>query len=381
MDVRQTMVKERREILERMDDATLVRSIRDYFAHNAAMPGEGWIKKDGIQLAEYVERMKNEPGFDMDGLYTDEKRTAVIDKFADMSIKDVRLKNPAVNEGMSPNDIIFPKGEDLGGGKTRYVLHGAINTSPGNETGMTAYVSFGNGVMRADIPPQFLKSHPDARGNVTIEAVDYSNGKGKNVTYDMHVDLMQGNEFDKILAQDRFTPYMDSYVMTQLENKFEAYVPGMGKAPTLGGEMVRAINRIGYRYLNDGDKLNDGYGRETVNPAARFLMAKGSDDVKDALGQMWAPCSGDYYSDTQYETMLTELGNTLLEQFDGQPDLFTTPNKEDMLDYADKHEDRDDSYDEEEEEYYEEEDDEYEEEWEDFASAVDSIKEQAGYDL
>ena len=389
MDIRQKMVKERRDILEKMDDATLAGSIRDYFSHNATMPGEGWLKKDGIQLAEYVENMKNEPGFEMDNLYAEEKRTAVLDKFSDVSVKSVRLKNPGLNEGMSAEDMPFPSEEEKLKGPTHYLIPGEINvTSVDPDKGAAAAkVFFGNGVMSADIPPQFLKNHPGVTGNVMIEAVDYSNGKGKNVTYDMYVDLMQGNEFDRILAQERFTPYMDSYIMTQFENKFAAYVPAMGNAPTMGGEMVRAMNRIGYRYLNDGVKLNDGYGRETVNPAARYLMAKGSDDVKDALEQMWAPYSGDYYSDEQYEMMLTELGNALLIQFDEQPDLFSTPNKEDMFDYADKYEDRDDSYDDEEEYYEEEEEDDYEddyedeEEYDDFADAVDSLGTEEGLEM
>lgn len=370
------MVKERRDILEKMDDATLAESIRDYFSHNATMPGEGWLKKDGTQLAEFVENMKNEPGFEMDNLYAEEKRTAVLDKFADVSVKSVRLKNPGLNEGMSAEDMPFPSEEEKLKGPTRYLIPGEINvTSVDPDKGVTAAkVFFGNGVMSADIPPQFLKNHPGVAGNVMIEAVDYSNGKGKNVTYEMYVDLMQGNEFDKILARENYGTDMDADIMTQIADKFDAYVPGMGNAPTLGGEMVRAMSRIGYRYLNDGDKLNDGYGRETVNPAARFLMAKGSDDVKYALGKMWAPYSGDYYSDTQYETMMAELGNALLVQFDEHPELFTTPNKEDLFDYADKDEDRDDSYDDEEE---------YEDEkgYDDFADAVDSLGTEEGLEM
>lgn len=358
-----------------MDDATLAKSINDYFSHNVVMPGEGWIKKDAIQLTSAVESNKDNSNFNMDKLYTDEKRTTVLDKFADVSIKNVRLKNPVVNEGMSTTNTVFTNGKDLGNGKTRYVLYGEINA---------ATVSFGNGVMKADIPEQFLKNHPEVTGNVTIEAVDYSNGKGKNVTYDMYVDLMQGNEFDKTLAQEeRFAPNMNADIMTRINDKFEAYVPSTGNAPTLGGEMARAMSRIGYRYLNDGDKLNDGYGRETVNPAARFLMAKGSDDVKDALEQMWAPYSGDYYSDEQYEKMLTKLGTALMTQFDEHPELFTTPNKEDMFDYADKEEDYDDSFDEEEDDYYEEDDDyendDYEDE--DFADAVDSLGTEEGMEM
>lgn len=97
-----------------------------------------------------MESNKNNPDFDINNLYTDEKRAAVLDKFADVSIKDVRLKNPALTQGMSLNDIIFPKGEDLGGGKTRHVLYGEIDKT-------STKVFFGNGVMNADIPYLFLK--------------------------------------------------------------------------------------------------------------------------------------------------------------------------------------------------------------------------------
>ena len=38
-----------------------------------------------------------------------------------------------------------------------------------------------------------------------------------------------------------------------LEDWFEEYVPSMGKADTVGGEIVRAFSRIEYRSYNDGD--------------------------------------------------------------------------------------------------------------------------------
>ena len=56
------------------------------------------------------------------------------------------------------------------------------------------------------------------------------------------------------------------------EALFEKLVPGSGKCETLGGEILRAVSRIGYRWYNDGDKFLEGYGRETVNPAVRFLI-------------------------------------------------------------------------------------------------------------
>lgn len=380
MDIREEMVKERRDILEKMDDATLARNIVGYFTQNATMPGEGWLKKDGIQLVEAIENNKDNPGFDMNHLYTDEKRTAVIDKFAEVCVKSTRLKNPHVIEGKIANDMPFPEGEDLGNGKTRYAFTGEAYHVDGTSQDLAA---FGQGVMIADIPGKFIESHPYALGkNIMVEAVDYSNGKGKNVTYDMYVDMIQGNEFDKELAQESYTPAMDADIMERITDKFEAYVPPSGNAPTLGGEMARAMNRIGYRYLNDGDKLNDGYGRETVNPAARFLMAKGSEEVKQALTEMWAPYTGGYFSDYQYEKQLNCLGEALMKQFDDNPDLFTTPNEEDMFNYRDPDEDYDDSFDEE-EEYEEDEYEEYEdeEEYDDFADAVDALDEGSSIEM
>ena len=230
----------------------------------------------------------------------------------------------------------------------------------------------------------FLKAHPELIGNVIIEITDYSNGKGKNVTYTMYADLMRGNAFDRVLEREQVSPDLDSDVMTRLTDKFNVYVPPMGMAPTEGGEMVRAASHIIYRYLNDGDKLNDGYGRETVNPAARFLLAKESDEMRQAVKQMWAPYSCNFFSDTEYEQRLTALGTALIKQFDHHPELFATYNKENMFDYADPTEDYDDTYDEEEE--YEEEEDDYEEydeyeECDEFTNAVNALETTDGLNM
>ena len=56
-------------------------------------------------------------------------------------------------------------------------------------------------------------------------------------------------------------------------------VPDTGKAESLAGERIRAISRIGYRYYNDGDQLGIDYGKETCNPAGRFLRANGNEQI------------------------------------------------------------------------------------------------------
>lgn len=55
-------------------------------------------------------------------------------------------------------------------------------------------------------------------------------------------------------------------------------VPASGKANTLGGEMLRAIERLIYRYFNDGDVLTLDYGIETCMSSYLFL-----EDMLDIL--------------------------------------------------------------------------------------------------
>ncbi len=57
-----------------------------------------------------------------------------------------------------------------------------------------------------------------------------------------------------------------------IEKLFDECVPSVGKADTVFGEIVRAINQIGYRYYNDGDTIGFNYGVETVSPSARYLQ-------------------------------------------------------------------------------------------------------------
>jgi len=52
----------------------------------------------------------------------------------------------------------------------------------------------------------------------------------------------------------------------------EAQIPREGMAPTMYGEIVRAVNRIAYRAWNDGDYFCCGYGIQTCGNAAQFLL-------------------------------------------------------------------------------------------------------------
>ena len=138
----------------------------------------------------------------------------------------------------------------------------------------------------------------------------------------------------------------------ELSALFEELVPLTGKCESKAGEIVRAVNRIIYRFFNDGDQIGIGYGKETCNPAARFLYTEGDANVKNAIDELWGLADED-----KYEALLDDLGGAVIEMLDKHPELRNEPTR-DMWEYRDKYEDIDDSWEE------DEEDDEYEEdEW------------------
>jgi hypothetical protein len=59
--------------------------------------------------------------------------------------------------------------------------------------------------------------------------------------------------------------------MLTIEELFEKLVPRSGSCKTLEGEFVRAFCKLRYRYFNDGDIPDEGYGIETCGPCAIFL--------------------------------------------------------------------------------------------------------------
>lgn len=139
---------------------------------------------------------------------------------------------------------------------------------------------------------------------------------------------------------------------TRLDELFDELVPANGKCDTVAGEIVRAISRIAYRYWNDGDRLGVGYGKETCNPAGRYLAAKCGGKVEKAVRSLWG-----VEWDDLYERGVELLKEVVLEHLDKHPELKTMPNTEDMWDYRNKDEDVDTSYDDDEDDYYEEDED------------------------
>ena len=131
------------------------------------------------------------------------------------------------------------------------------------------------------------------------------------------------------------------------DNMWDLHVPSCGKADSLGGEILRAIDRIVYKFYNDGDTVsryyscsyNHSYGAE------KFLC-------KHVAG--YVPMRDIPYDDfTEFETALCDNLKTVVDYLRRNPALFEVENHEDFLDLSPKEEWED-------EDDYE---DDYEDEW------------------
>ena len=137
----------------------------------------------------------------------------------------------------------------------------------------------------------------------------------------------------------------------KLDNEFfndlrDKLVPGCGKADTVAGEIIRAMDRLIYRFWNDGDMVGDGYGNETCNGSYRYMYHK-------------LPTCPDLYGESGnedgYAEALAALAEEVMNYLKLNPGLQETPNHDDSRSdydepedyqwYNDEEEDEDDEYD------------------------------------
>ncbi len=135
----------------------------------------------------------------------------------------------------------------------------------------------------------------------------------------------------------------------RLNDLFDELVPMEGKAESLAGELVRAANRIGYRWSNDGDRVGDGYGKETCNAPARFLIRKTHGTaISTIVSDMWT----NWKPEKEYDAAVDNLFGAVADYIEAHPETRTTET-EDMWDHFDPEEDKDDTEEEDyEEDYY-----------------------------
>ena len=105
---------------------------------------------------------------------------------------------------------------------------------------------------------------------------------------------------------------------------YNQYVPASGACKTLGGEILRAISRIVYRYYNDGDTVMHYYGSD-------YNVLKGADTflMKYVKGYK----SLDNIYEMQYEEEMCGRLKFIMDYLAANPNVFETPNEDDFLNY------------------------------------------------
>lgn len=116
-----------------------------------------------------------------------------------------------------------------------------------------------------------------------------------------------------------------------LESWAEDYMPGSGKANTKGGELVRAAMRIIAEYQNNANMIGRGYGNESVNPAARYIVEKtsfsGNGEIEDMLNHVVQ------MTDSEYQSWLKRFQSDFENYLRDNSGLFSEPNDDDIADY------------------------------------------------
>ena len=128
-----------------------------------------------------------------------------------------------------------------------------------------------------------------------------------------------------------------------LDSWFNDYVPQSGGANTIGGEIVRAAMRILYRWYNDGDMIGKGYGNQTCNPAARYLLKYLPDDriVREEIESLLN--HDKVLSEEEYDSFAETLKSDVEDFLRDNEELFHQPSKSPYEDSKDPYEDKDTS--------------------------------------
>lgn len=157
--------------------------------------------------------------------------------------------------------------------------------------------------------------------------------------------------YNKNMSYDQAVGKINEFVGKELEDRnqplYDKLVPGQGDAETVEGEMLRAINRIIYRYYNDGDEYFRGYGIETAGPAHSFLV-NANHPQRAAMKKIF----GD---GTDYEQTIKDALDVILDYIESRQGEYTKNTLGGIFDYEPEFEEEEDDYD----DYDDYDDDEY----------------------
>ena len=165
-----------------------------------------------------------------------------------------------------------------------------------------------------------------------------------NILQDKTKDLSKGKVDENLIKE-----FLKGALKDRNQVLFDKLVPGQGASKFAEGEMIRALNRLVYRWYNDGDRFWEGYGTETAGPAHSFLV--NSDQINRGeqrkLESLFDAVVG-VYGDEVYEKMLDEVAELVLSYVEGIPEDQYEELGREMFDfepeYEEEEEDDDDFY-------------------------------------
>ena len=109
-------------------------------------------------------------------------------------------------------------------------------------------------------------------------------------------------------------------LQSKLNKLDDLLVPASGKANTVAGELIRAIQRILYRDYNDGDRFYTGYGLETCAPSVAYIIdTLDNFEINDIFDRLM---HGDV-TDSDYTKELEEVAICILEDIYDDKYMFT----------------------------------------------------------
>lgn len=145
-------------------------------------------------------------------------------------------------------------------------------------------------------------------------------------------------------SEINFKPRNWAEAKKSIEALTDEYMSGQGMCETVLGEIMRAINQIIYRYYNDGDYASEGYGRETVAPAALYLfdlvtspydlLPDGDEEFRECMDAVADSIRDIFRGINTYEKDIKGLAFTILDLIGHDFNYFAnTDNTTDMYDY------------------------------------------------
>ena len=277
-----------------------------------------------------------------------------------------QLQGEAVDSAPRSSTVDFKSDKSFSGGAD-YGSEVSANTAEDNTE--VGELQEGHGLDQGDI--DFLQSFVDRMGydKEPVDAKEFSKLK-KILQSIIKTNIKPGDMGQSDINENLIKEFIEGPLGKRNDVLFSKLVPGSGDSETVEGELIRAINRIIYRWFNDGDYFYQGYGIETAGGAHSFLINSKQIpfDLQSTLTSIFNKAEG--ASEDGYERLIKFALEKVVDHVEATPEDEYTKLDRGMFDFEPEYEEED--YDEEDDYYdeYEEEEDYYMNEGEDIDRRV-----------